>query len=64
MVAGWGSYIVGQAAKVYFEQGASWGGHSPKPVIARILETTDKQSVLARLKEEVRNKLHRNVHAE
>ncbi len=64
LVAGWGSYIVGQAAKVYFEQGASWGGGSPKPVIAKILANTDKQSVLARLKDEIRGKLHRNVHAD
>lgn len=63
-VAGWGSYIVGQAAKVYFEQGASWGGGSPKPVIARILAKTDKQSVLARLKEAINERLHRNVHSD
>ena len=28
--AGYGSYIVGQAARVYFEQGASWGQAGPK----------------------------------
>lgn len=64
LMAGWGSYIVGQAAKVYFEQGASWGDRSPKRVIARILEQTDKESVLARLKDEIQEKLHRNVHGE
>jgi len=64
LVAGWGSYLVGQAAKVYFEQGASWGGGSPKRVIRKILETTDKESVLARLKEEIAERLHRNVHTE
>ena len=64
LVAGWGSYVVGQAAKVYFEQGASWGGGSPKPVIKKILANTDKQSVLARLKEEITSKLHSNPHSE
>lgn len=64
LVAGWGSYIVGQASKVYFEQGASWGGRSAKRVIAKILESTDKESVLARLKDEIREKLHRNIHAD
>ena len=63
LVAGWGSYVVGQAAKVYFEQGASWGGGSPKPIIAKILAETDKKSVLARLKEEITTKLHRNPHS-
>jgi small GTP-binding protein len=62
LLGGWGSYIVGQAAKVYFEQGASWGAASAKPVIAKILANTDKRSVLARLKEEIGAKLQRNVH--
>jgi uncharacterized protein (DUF697 family) len=62
--AGFGSYIVGQAAKYYFEHGASWGGESPKAVVQRILEQTDKQSVLAHLKDEIRKKMHLNPHAQ
>jgi hypothetical protein len=54
---------VGQAAKYYFEHGASWGGEAPKAVVARILEATDKQSVLGRLKAEISEKLHLNPHA-
>src|SRR5205807_327190 len=27
--AGWGSYIVGEAARYYFEHGASWGPQGP-----------------------------------
>jgi small GTP-binding protein len=61
--AGYGSYIVGQAAKYYFEHGASWGGEAPKAVVARILEATDKQSVLERLKTEINAKLRLNRHA-
>ncbi|MDA7950401.1 MAG: GTP-binding protein [Pirellulaceae bacterium] len=60
--AGYGSYIVGQAAKKYLEQGASWGEESPKKVVQQILEETDKKSVLNRLKEELRQKLLKNQH--
>jgi GTP-binding protein Era len=61
--AGYGSYIVGQAAKYYFEHGASWGGQSPKAVVHRILEQTDKQSVLEHLKDEIKKKMQLNPHA-
>ena len=61
--AGFGSFIVGQAAKYYFEHGASWGGESPKVVVQRILEQTDRQSVLAHLKDELRKKMQLNSHA-
>ena len=61
--AGYGSYIVGQAAKYYFEHGASWGGEAPKAVVTRILEATDKQSVLERLKAEINAKLRLNKYA-
>jgi len=62
--AGYGSYIVGQAAKFYFEHGASWGGESPKAVVARILEATDKQSVLEHLKAEISAKMRLNKYAQ
>ena len=61
--AGYGSYIVGQAAKYYFEHGSSWGSEGPKQVVRRILDETDKQSVLERLKDEIRKKLMSNRHA-
>jgi small GTP-binding protein len=61
--AGYGSYIVGQAAKYYFEHGASWGSEEPKTVVKRILDETDKQSVLERLKSEIRRTLSLNPHA-
>ncbi|HEX3727554.1 MAG TPA: GTP-binding protein [Pirellulales bacterium] len=61
--AGYGSFIVGQAAKYYFEHGASWGGEAPKSVVRRILDATDKKSVLERLKSEINAKLHLNPHA-
>ena len=61
--AGYGSYIVGQAAKYYFEHGSSWGGEGPKKVVKRILDQTDKQSVLDQLKSEIRRTLNLNPHA-
>ncbi len=61
--AGYGSIIVGQAAKYYFEHGASWGGEAPKSVVTRILAATDKQSVLVRLQAEIRRKLSGNRHS-
>lgn len=61
--AGYGSYIVGQAAKYYLEHGASWGGKSPKSVVADIIANTDKDSVIQKLKAEVKKKMRRNPHA-
>jgi hypothetical protein len=60
--AGFGSYIVGQAARYYFQHGASWGDQSPKQVVSQILENTDKQSVLSQLKTEIMKKLAVNRH--
>jgi hypothetical protein len=61
--AGWGSYVVGESARYYFEHGASWGPQGPKRVITRILENTDKRSVLQRLKEEIKKKISLNRYA-
>jgi small GTP-binding protein len=61
--AGYGSYIVGQAARHYFQHGASWGDESPKEVVKQILANTDKQSVLERLKTEISKKISLNRYA-
>jgi len=61
--AGFSSYIIGRAAKHYFEHGGSWGIDSPKSVVKQILEETDKDSVLDHLKEEIRKRLAWNRHA-
>jgi small GTP-binding protein len=61
--AGFGSYIVGQAARYYFQHGGSWGDESPKEVVHQILENTDKSSVLSQLKTEILKKLSVNRHA-
>jgi small GTP-binding protein len=61
--AGYGSYIVGQAARHYFQHGASWGDESPKQVVNQILANTDKQSVLEKLKSEIAKKISLNRYA-
>ena len=61
--AGYGSYIVGQAARYYFEHGASWGDRGPKSIVTEVLKNTDKRSVIDRLKGEIRKKLSSNRHA-
>jgi small GTP-binding protein len=61
--AGYGSFIVGQAARHYFQHGASWGDESPKQVVKQILENTDKQSVLEKLKSEIAKKISLNRYA-
>lgn len=61
--AGYGSYLVGSAAKYYFENGASWGGESPKAVVRRILDETDRTSVLEHLKDEIKKKISKNFYS-
>lgn len=61
--AGYGSYIVGQAAKYYFEHGNSWGNEGPKAVVKRLLAETDRNSVIEHLKGEIQKKLALNRHA-
>ena len=62
--AGFSSYIIGQAAKHYFEHGGSWGANSPKQVVKQILAQTDRDSVLQHIKDEIRKKLDWNRHAQ
>jgi GTP-binding protein Era len=62
--AGYGSYIVGQAAKYYFEHGSSWGSEGPKAVVQKILEETDKESILQGLRDEIRKRMSQNPHAD
>lgn len=61
--AGFSSYIIGQAARHYFEHGGSWGTESAKTVVRRILNETDKDSILNHLKDEIRRRLQWNRHA-
>jgi uncharacterized protein (DUF697 family) len=54
---GFASIIVGRAAKIFFEQNASWGEGGAKTVVARILETTDKEAILEKLRAEIMRRI-------
>ncbi len=56
-VAYYGTYIVGRAAEQYFAQGKSWGPGGPKMVVQEILESVDRESVLAQAREDLRARL-------
>lgn len=59
LAAGYGAYIVGQAAKYYLEHGASWGDAGPKNVVRRILASAEKDSVMDKLRSEVHRTMER-----
>jgi GTPase len=54
-IAGVSTYTIGQVTKTYLANGASWGDNSPKSVIAQILDTIDKHSIVDRIKQELSN---------
>ncbi|MCS6814519.1 MAG: GTP-binding protein [Cyanobacteria bacterium] len=56
-VAGVATYGIGQVAKTYLLNGASWGADGPKAVVTRILESLDEETILGRIKDELQQKL-------
>jgi len=56
-VAGVSSYGIGQVAKAYLANGASWGPDGPKAVVNRIVASLDEASILNRIKDELVAKL-------
>lgn len=56
-VAGVACYSIGQAAKTYLANGASWGPDGPKVVVKRIIDSLDETSILNRIKQELSAKL-------
>ncbi|MEM9484978.1 MAG: GTP-binding protein [Cyanobacteria bacterium P01_F01_bin.116] len=59
-VAGVATYAIGQVTRTYLVNGASWGDQGPKAVIAKIINDLDEVSIMARLKQELKQKLHRS----
>ncbi len=55
--AGYTSRVIGEAAKVYLRNGASWGPAGPKTVIQSILDSLDRESIMSRIREELRRRL-------
>jgi GTPase len=58
-MAGVATYSIGQIAKTYLANGASWSEHSPKTVVKEILATIDEDSIMNRIKQELTHKLER-----
>ena len=52
-VAWYATYVVGQAAERYLAAGCSWGEAGPKRVVQEILDSIDRDSLLAQAREEI-----------
>ena len=57
-IAGYGAYIVGQAAQVYLERGCTWGQMGASTVIQEILNQVEPNTILYRLRQELGQQLH------
>ena len=57
-IAGVSCYGIGQVTKAYLANGASWGDDGPKAVVSKILSSLDEDSILNRIKDELRAKLN------
>jgi GTPase len=56
-VAYYGTYMIGRVAERYFAQGKSWGPGGPKAVVQEILESVDRDSVLAQARRDLAARL-------
>lgn len=52
-VAWYGTYVVGKAAEQYFAHGKSWGEGGPKRVVRDILDSLDRESLLAQARDDI-----------
>ena len=53
LLAYYATFVTGQAAKHYFAQGKEWGSEGPKMVIRQILDSLDRDSILAGARQEL-----------
>ncbi|WP_165227629.1 GTP-binding protein [Aquisphaera insulae] len=51
------SYVIGQGARTYLRQGCQWGPKGIKTVINQILADAQKDSIVQRLREDLKNRL-------
>ena len=56
-VAYYGTYMIGRVAERYFAQGKSWGAGGPKAVVQEILESVDRESLLAQARQDLAARL-------
>jgi uncharacterized protein len=50
-IAGYGAYAVGQAARVYLEQGCTWGMSGADTIVREILSQVERDTILDRLRQ-------------
>jgi len=55
--AGYSSRVIGEATKVYLRNGASWGPAGPKTVVQHILDSLDRESIMSRIRDELKASL-------
>lgn len=58
-LAWYATVLVGQAAERYLAQGKSWGERGPKRVVADIVASLDRDSILREAREEILRRLRR-----
>lgn len=56
-IAYYSTYVVGKVASKYLSQGKSWGEGGPKHVVKQILDSLDRDTVLADAKREIQTRL-------
>jgi len=56
-VAYYSTYVVGQAAEEFLAHGKSWGERGPKQVIRDILDSIDRDSILAQARADIAGRL-------
>ena len=56
-LAYYSTWVVGQAAERYLAQGKSWGEGGPKLVVREILDSIDRDTMIAEARKEIRNRL-------
>ncbi len=60
-LAWYATVLVGQAAERYLAQGKSWGERGPKRVVADIVASLDRDSILREAREEILRRLRRGA---
>ena len=55
--AAWTSYVLGQATKVYLEQGCQWGARGIRTVMREILDQATADSIMGRLRDDLKKRV-------
>ena len=56
-IAYYSTYVVGRIASDYLAKGKSWGAGGPKQVVQKILDSLDRDTVLAEARKEIQARL-------